>query len=107
MSELKEYIDAHIPDGWTLSNLIHMDTSYQANICDGDHVAIGTGETMEEALLSAGSKAENGVVVGRLAMLAETMKHFRKEQDKLEGSGSNLLVSLGLSKPKPKIARRL
>lgn len=108
MSELSEYIEAHLPDGWTLSNLIYMETnSYQANICDGEHVSVGTGETMEEALLAAGSKAEMGVTVGRLAMLSQSIKLLRKEQDKLENGQSNLLVSLGLSKPKPKIARRL
>jgi hypothetical protein len=107
VSELSEYIEAHIPDGWKLSNLFDLSPGYQANICDGERVAIGTGDTMEEALLSAGTKAENHITVGRLAMISESMKLFRKEQDKIEGNNSNLLNSLGLSKPKPKIARRL
>lgn len=107
MSELSDYIEAHLPDGWKLSNLFDLDHGFQANICDGERVAVGTGETMEEALLAAGSKAENHITVGRLAMISESLKLFRKEQDKLENGQSNLLMSLGLAKPKPKIARRI
>src|SRR5262245_56355669 len=104
MSELQEYMQSHIPEGWIVTHLINLaESDWQANIENGEHVSVGTGTTPEEALLIAGSKAEQGVYVGRLASLAAMN---RAESRRIEGEG--LLAALGLAKPKPKIvmARR-
>jgi hypothetical protein len=102
MSDLQEYLQSHVPDGWNVTHLIYLEPEWQANVCNGEHVSIGTGASPEEALLIAGSKAEQGMFVGRLASLTAM---YKNEERKIEGSG--LLAALGLAKPKPKVVRRV
>ena len=59
-------IELYLPAGWTLSNLIAFDAGWQANIKDTEHVAVGTGESIEEALLDAREKALAHNYTGRL-----------------------------------------
>ncbi len=103
MSDLLEYMQSHIPEHWFISNLINLEPEWQANICDGEHVAVGTGATPEEALLMAGTKAEEGVYIGRLASLERLYAHEAKKVD-----GNDLLSLLGMAPAKkPPIQRRM
>lgn len=103
MSDLTDYLQSHIPEGWTVTHLIKLEDEWQANISDDEHVSVGTGTTPEEALLVAGSKAEQGVYVGRLASLAAMNRH----EDERSQQAGGLLAALGLEKPKVKITRRI
>lgn len=68
MSLILSTISTLLPPPWHLSNLIH-DTTWQANISDDEHVAIGTGSTPEEALTSAATKALSHDYIGKLFSL--------------------------------------
>jgi hypothetical protein len=65
---IHENFEDYIPVGWHVSNLI-FDNEWQANICDDEHVAIGTGKSIEEALGNAGLNAINYKFVGKLFSL--------------------------------------
>ncbi len=84
---------------WTLSNLINLRPGWQANISDEEFVAVGTGETIEEAITTAQAKADAGQVVGRLFHLERLRL---PEAERVEGR--SLLAQLGLL---PKVVRRL
>jgi hypothetical protein len=85
-------------DFWELTHLIKLGpTDWQANICDGEHVAVGTGRTMTEAVVAAHEKAESGIFVGRLYHLGPIERHSLDLPDLLR----NLLP------PKPTINRRI
>lgn len=66
MTDLSAYFAKLLPEGWRVSNLISLDPEWQANISDGEWVAVGTGESMEEAISAAGAKALDGKFSGRL-----------------------------------------
>ncbi len=87
---------------WTLSNLINLRPGWQANISDEEYVAVGTGETIEEALSAAQAKADSGQVVGRLFSLGRLRLQEAKQVE--DNSGRQLLLQLGLL---PKVVRRL
>lgn len=88
-------IHSHLPEGWTLSNLIFLDPNWQANIADGEGVVVATGETIEESLTNAKVKAYEGKYVGK----------FKFEHADNSPTYSNLAERLGLI-PKTTIRRR-
>ena len=47
-------------------HLIHLDPEWQCNTTDDEHVAVGTGETVEAAIDRAAFKALNEQFTGRL-----------------------------------------
>lgn len=83
---------------WRLTLLTELSQgSYQANICDGEHVAIGTGSTMQMAIIAAGYRAIDGDYAGRLFHLTP----FREPTLNLQSLMRNLIP------PKPTITRRI
>jgi hypothetical protein len=66
MTDLSTYFAKLLPDGWRISNIISLDPEWQANITDGEWVAVSTGDTMEAAVCAAGAKALAGSYIGRL-----------------------------------------
>lgn len=98
-----EEIVAILPEYWNLSNLINLKPGWQANIADDEHVAIGTGATIEDALLSAATKANEGIYIGRLAHLERRLV----ETEETSAEGQSLLQKLGLGKPKQPFERRI
>lgn len=86
------------PPGWSLTHLIWLDPDWQVNICDGEHVAIGTGDTPYDAIISASSKAEDGAFAGRLAWLDKKLYE--------PTVGLDVLATLGLTPPKKTYLRR-
>lgn len=86
------------PEGWALHNLVNLEPGWQVNLCDGEHIAIGTGDTPDDAMIAAECKIDCGEFVGRLHGLV------RAREDK---APSSLLQSLGLLKQREPINRRI
>ena len=63
-----EQIEAILPNGWCLSNLIALDDGWQVNVKDDEHVVVAIADTIELALYEAAYKAENHDYLGRLYM---------------------------------------
>ena len=98
---ITEAITASLPPDWALCNLIHIDPEWQVNICDGEHVVVATGSTIEDAFVSATIKTTDSAnYFGRLFSLGRVY-------DRSEASPySALAEALGFA-PKPiKIRRR-
>jgi len=89
-----------IPACWSLTCLTFLDPEWQAIIKDDEHVAVATGESIEEALCNVATKAINHEYVGRLFSLGRAYHEPRPE-------GQSLLQSLGLAKPKQPLTRRI
>ncbi len=54
--------------GWRVTHLIWLDTEWQCNITDGDHIAIGTGLDPEDACANASLKALHGSFAERFSL---------------------------------------
>ena len=51
--------ETSLPDGWQVTHIISLDPEWQVNLRSEDHVAIGTGDTILEAISNASHKAMN------------------------------------------------
>ena len=95
-------IQNRLQSDWHMTHIIRLgEASWQVNISDGEHVAVATGSCIEEALMNAQVKANEGDFVGRLFHLAPL------RSPEAQASGNALLASLGLGKAKLPIKRRI
>ena len=97
-----EELENLLPFSWSLTCLTFLDPEWQVIIKDDEHVALATGETIEDALTNAASKALNHIYVGRLFSLGRAY-HEPTEP----ASAKSLLQSLGLAKPEQPLTRRI
>lgn len=93
-------IQALLPPDWHISNLIFLEPDWQVNICDGEYVVIGTGNTIEEAIVTAATNTQDPAkYIGRLFSLGRLkLDEPSKPEDYSTGS---LFDILGFTKPKP------
>lgn len=95
-------ISEHLEDGWHLTHAIALgEADWQVNISDGEHVCVATGSCIEEALMNAQAKANEGEFVGRLFHLVPL------RSPEAQASARGLLAQLGLGKPAQPIKRRI
>ena len=65
MTDLASLLTECIPTDWVLSHIINLNKlGWQVNLKDDEHVACGTGQTIEEALQNAATKIANEQFVG-------------------------------------------
>lgn len=96
---IEEQFAELLPESWQLSNLVFLNPEWQVNATDGEYVVVATGLSITEALDNAYLKVDAGIYIGRLALLD------RIHREPVVGTLD--LRSLGLSRPKPKIERRI
>ncbi len=90
----------HVIEGWWLTHLILLDPEWQANIADEHYVAIGTGNTPEEAIEAANLKVVTGNIKAKFALIDPSLVATRLNID-------NLALALGLNTSEPIKRRRI
>lgn len=63
-----DYINAFLPQGFWLSNLINLEPGWQVNLSDENGIVVGTGASIEEALEACRSKAAAHEYIGRFKL---------------------------------------
>lgn len=91
---MEEALDAYLPDGWSIANIINLRPGWQANICDGTNIVIGSGETIDEAIANACDRTIDEACHRRLFSIP------------LPPPKPGLAARLGFSAPQPRITRR-
>ena len=103
MTDLLNDLLTFLPEDWSLANLINLEPGWEVIIKDDEHVAVGTGDTVEEALESASSKAFNGEFLGRLI----TAPRYLGDKPSYKSSSNDLLSRIGMKPKPPTFARRV
>lgn len=87
-------LNSTIPSGWAISHIMCIDPEWQVNLRSEEHIAVATGETIEEAIANTVIKIANHKYDTKFSVRSVRMP----EQP-------SILTLLNL-KPQPKVLRR-
>lgn len=97
---LTQQINNHLPIGWHVTLLVHLDPEWQVNIHDGEYVVVATGQDIEGALSAASEKVHLESFAGRLNWLSH--KSTLDTRPTVRGLS---LRDIGLAGPEIKLPR--
>ncbi len=90
-----------------MTHAIAVGHEWQVNISNDEHVCVATGETIEDALMNAYAKANEGKFTGLLIHMASHRYIGDQPIIPNTNAGRQLLASLGLGRKAQPIKRRI